>query len=103
MQLGGLLKRYSVALKARGFDLEQTPLRHLDRLEKLFFVLALMFGWYFKLGIWQHELKPISIKKHGRKSKSLFRYGADYLHQVLLETDDKIRQFMLLLKVLSCT
>ena len=90
-------------LKSRGFDLEKTHLRCHERLEKLFFVLALTFSWCFMLGIWQHSLKPIKYKKHGRRSMSLFRYGMDYLHRLLLKSDENISCFKRSLKVLSCT
>lgn len=90
-------------LKSRGFDLEKTHLRCHERLEKLFFVLALTFSWCFMLGIWQHSLKPIKCKKHGRRSMSLFRYGMDYLHRLLLKSDENISGFKHSLKVLSCT
>lgn len=90
-------------LKSRGFDLEQTHLKHLERLDKLFFVLALTFAWCFKLGIWKNERKPIKVKKHGRKSTSLFRYGMDYLHHLLLNTAQGGAIFRRSLRVLSCT
>ena len=90
-------------LKSRGFDLERTHLRHAERLEKLFFVLALTFTWCFSLGIWQNDLKPIRYKKHGRRSVSLFRYGMDYLHRVLLNGHENNSEFTQTLRVLSCT
>jgi hypothetical protein len=90
-------------LKRRGFDLEKTHLRHSDRLEKLFFVLSFTFAWCFSLGIWLNELKPIKYKKHGRLSMSLFRYGMDYLHRLLLNCDQNLNGFRRALRVLSCT
>ena len=90
-------------LKSRGFDLEKTHLRHSDRLERLFFVLSFTFAWCFSLGIWLNELKPIKYKKHGRLSMSLFRYGMDYLHRLLLNIDQNISGFKRALHVLSCT
>ena len=106
------IDRYSVrwsietlfgCLKRRGFDLEKTHLRHSDRLEKLFFVLSFTFAWCFLLGIWLNELKPIKYKIHGRLSMSLFRYGMDYLHRLLLNCDQNINGFRRALCVLSCT
>ncbi|WP_420882940.1 IS4 family transposase [Zooshikella ganghwensis] len=90
-------------LKSRGFDLESTHLQDLERLEKLFFVCALALAWSFKLGIWQNSLKPLKLKKHGRKSKSLFRLGLDYLHRILVEGNANLSVFWHSLKVLSCT
>jgi hypothetical protein len=31
-----------------------------------------------------HQLKPLKIKKHGRKHKSIFRYEFDHLRRIVL-------------------
>lgn len=90
-------------LKTRGFDLEKTHLIHLERLEKLFMVLSLTFSWCFKIGIWQNSIKAIPLKTHGRRSKSLFRYGLDCLHRALINIKTECDAFFYMLKVLSCT
>ena len=72
------------AFKSRGFDLEATHLAASDRLEKLFGVLALAMVWALRVGLWRAEQKAIVIKKHGRRAKSLFRLGLDYLQEHLL-------------------
>ena len=81
------------ALKSRGFDLEQTHLVHIERIEKLFALLALAFTWAHLVGEWIAQTKPLKIKKHGRKEQSLFRYGLDHLQYVLLNIQDQIEQF----------
>lgn len=55
------------SLKTKGFNLEDTHLTKLDRLSKLMAILAIGFCWAHKIGEWQNEIKPIKIKKHGRK------------------------------------
>lgn len=70
-------------LKTRGFNFENTHMVHLNRIEKLLALLAIAFTLCHIAGIWQNELKPIELKKHTRKAKSLFRYGMDYLRQIL--------------------
>ena len=72
------------AFKSRGFDLEATHLREADRLEMLIGVLALAFVWALRVGLWQAEQVEIVVKKHGRRVKSLFRFGLDYLQEHLL-------------------
>jgi hypothetical protein len=69
------------ALKSRGFDLESTHLRHSERLERLLALLALAFGWAHRTGLWvaEHVRAPRRIAKHGRRAKSPFRTGLDYL------------------------
>ena len=71
------------ALKTRGFHLEATHLTRLDRLAKLMAVLAIAFCWAHKTGEWQQTIKPIKIKKHGRKAISLFHYGLNHLQHFL--------------------
>jgi len=90
-------------LKSRGFDLEKTHLRHPERLEKLFFVLALSFCWCFKMGQWQHQKKPIKLKKHGRRAVSLFRYGMDYLYRAIVNATHDSTIFKHSITFLSCT
>ena len=70
-------------LKTRGFNLEDTHITRLDRLSKLMAVLAVAFCWAHKIGEWKNEVKPIKIKKHGRKAISLFRYGMNILRRIL--------------------
>lgn len=70
-------------LKGRGFHFEDTHIIAMERIKKVFVLLAIAFCWAHKTGEWQHELKPINIKKHGRPSVSLFRYGLDYLVNAL--------------------
>ena len=81
------------ALKSRGFDLEQTHLVHIERIEKLFALLAIAFTWAHLVGEWIAQTQPLKIKKHGRKEQSLFRYGLDHLQYVLLNIQDHIQQF----------
>lgn len=74
--------------KGRGFNLEETHLTHQDRIKKLIAVFAIAFCWCYKVGIRKNEQKPIKLKKHGRLTLSLFRYGLDtvfdYLKQAIM-------------------
>ena len=72
-------------LKGRGFNLENTRLTDPRRVKKLIAVLAISFCWCYLTGEWQHnQKKAIKIKKHGRLSVSLFRYGLDYVQMAIL-------------------
>ena len=92
-------------LKSRGFDLEQTHLRDSERLEKLLGLLALAVCWSWLAGEKIRQTKPITVKKHGRRSKSIFRIGLDYLEHLfrnaLRFTKSKENQELIL--ILSCT
>ena len=61
-------------LKTRGFCLESTHLNDSQRLSKLIALLALALCWAHQVGDWLAEQKPILVKKHGRKAKSIFSH-----------------------------
>lgn len=80
-------------LKRRGFDFECTHLQARQRIEKLVALLALAYVWAYRIGQWQARRRAIPIKKHGRKARSLFRTGLDYLQHVLLHPVAKRSQW----------
>ena len=80
-------------LKSRGFDLEETHLVHEERIYKLISLLALAMSWAHIVGQWRAVTKPIPIKNHGRRAKSLFRYGLDHLQYVMLNIKYQAQEF----------
>jgi len=72
------------AYKSRGFNLEETHMSDPKKLDTLFTILSLAFVWSHTIGEWLNEIKPIKTLKHGRKAKSLFLYGLEYLTRILL-------------------
>lgn len=89
--------------KSRGFNLEDTHLKDSERLSRLFALLAIALCWAHLTGQWLSEHKPITIKKHGRKAKSIFRYGFDFLPRLLLNLEQYETEFCRSLRFLSCT
>lgn len=90
------------ALKTSGFNIEDTHLTEIERIEKLFALVIVAFTWAYLVGDYLHKyIKPIKVKKHGNKAKSLFKYGLTYIASVLLNAlfQDDIGIF----KFLSCT
>lgn len=77
------------AMKSSGFDIEKTHLQDIDRIEKLILLVMIAFVWCYKIGIHLHQIKPITLKKHGRKAKSIFKYGLNFLASVLLNTENQ--------------
>ena len=71
-------------LKSKGFNFEDTHITKPERIEKLLVLLTIAFCWAYKTGEWRHEQKAITIKKHGRKAVSYFRYGLDVLRDFAL-------------------
>ena len=89
-------------LKSSGFNIEDTHLTDIERIEKLFALVIVAFTWAYVVGDYLHRyVKPIQIKKHGKKAKSIFKHGLSYVSSVLLNAlfQDDIDVF----KFLSCT
>jgi len=91
------------ALKSRGFDFEATHLTHPERVNKLLALLSISFCWAHLIGEWRQQIKPIKIKKHQRRAISIFRYGLDYLREILLNISYRLDEFKQVVKLLSCT
>ena len=89
------------ALKTSGFNIEDTHMTDIDRITKLFSLVLIAFVWAYKAGIYLDSICPIKVKKHGRKAKSLFKYGLTFLSNVLFSND--IDKFKMCCKFLSCT
>ncbi len=66
-------------------------------------LLTIALCWAFRTGEWLAQQRSIPIKKHGRKAKSIFRDGLDYLRRILLNPELFIDEFLHVLKLLSCT
>lgn len=90
------------AMKSSGFDIEKTHLTDLERIEKLVLLVMIAFVWCYKVGIYLHQnISPIKIKKHGRRARTLFKYGLDYIANCLLNSLKTID--IDITKFLSCT
>lgn len=89
--------------KTRGFNLESTHFTKQERLSKLFALMSLAMTWAILMGEWLHKQRPLKIKKHGRKAKSIFRYGLDHLRAIVMDLDLKYHEFIDCLNFLSCT
>lgn len=76
------------SLKSSGFDIENTHLQDIRRIEKLLCMVMIAFVWCYKVGDYlDRHVKPIPIKKHGHRAKSVFKYGLEYISNVLLNTE----------------
>ena len=90
------------AMKSSGFDIEKTHLQDIERIRKLILLVMIAFVWCYKTGIYLHQnCKAICIKKHGRKAISIFKYGLDYISNVLLNC--RMKRKINIYKFLSCT
>jgi hypothetical protein len=86
------------ALKSSGFDMENTHLQDLRRIEKLLCLVMIAFVWCYKVGDYlDKNMAKIVIKKHGHRAKSVFKYGLEYIANCLL--NPKRKKFNLILKI----
>ena len=71
------------SMKTRGFNLERTGITQGKRLCRLFGLVTLAWVCCLKVGVWFDRIKPIKVLVHGRRAKSLIRYGAEQLRNAL--------------------
>jgi hypothetical protein len=89
--------------KSSGFNIEDTHLKDPDRIEKLMTVVMLAFVWAYLVGIFlDNNIKPIRILKHGRRAKSFFKYGLEYIATILFNPHSSINNINVF-EFLSCT
>ena len=90
------------ALKTSGFNMEDTHLTDIDRIEKLFAMVTIAFCWAYLTGIYLHEhVKPIRMLNNGKRAKSFFKYGLTYIATVLLNPE--FQSDIDIFNFLSCT
>ena len=82
------------AIKSRGFRLEDTHLTALDRLDKLFAIVALAFILAVRTGEIKAAAKPIRIKNNGSPLFSLFQYGKNSLIHALTCAADSLAKLL---------
>jgi hypothetical protein len=88
-------------LKGRGFDFEETRITEPTRIATMLAVLAIGFAWAHKTGEWVAEnIKPITIKKHGRMAQSFFRYGIDTIKATVFSQAANLGDWQVLLSLI---
>ncbi len=73
------------AMKSSGFNIEDTHLRDTERIARLVPMVCMALVWAYLVG--EHKninVKPIRILKHGRKAKSLVKYGLEEIATILM-------------------
>ena len=90
------------AMKSSGFNIEDTHMRDMERITRLVAMVCMALVWAYLVG--EHKdinSKPVRILKHGRKAKSLVKYGLEEIATILLRPNytPKFDVF----KFLSCT
>lgn len=91
------------ACKSQGFDFESTHLTRAERIESLVALMSIALVWAHRVGEWRLQIQPIPIKNHARKLYSTFRYGLDYLRQLLFAPEARKAELYACVRLLSCT
>ena len=90
------------SLKTSGFNIEDTHVTILERLDRLLLLVMIAFTWSYLIG--DHldtKYKKITIKTHGRRAISVIKYGLDYLSRFLFSSINKYN--IDIYDFLSCT
>lgn len=90
------------AMKSSGFNIEDTHLRDINRIARLTAMVCIALAWAYLVG--EHKdinVKAIRILKHGKRAKSLIKYGLEEIANVLLRPLYKPKFDVF--KFLSCT
>jgi len=77
-------------MKTAGFNLEDTHMTNLKKLEKLFAIVSLSLTICVIAGEIKNTIIPLKIKKHGYRAYSLFTYGFDWLKDYFCNMQNQI-------------
>ena len=88
------IERMFSCLKTRGFNIEDTHITNIDKLERLLGVVTIAFCWAYKFGEHLDDEKPIKRKKHGRRVRSIFKTGFVYLRNLFAGLPDRFYEFI---------
>jgi len=106
-QLRWTIENMFGAFKTRGFNFEDTHMNNLEKIKMLIVLVSIVYTWCVLLGLYLNETVPIILTNTGRKRKSIFKYGFEYLTcfiKRLLEAKlYNILEFNEVTKFLSCT
>ena len=76
------------SIKGRGFNLEDSHLKCLSKIKKLFAFVCIAFAICTSAGLEYHKkIKKIPTKKHQYKAKSFFRKGMDIIRDLFYRID----------------
>lgn len=89
-------------LKSSGFNIEDTHMVHIKRIEQLFGVVIIAYTWAYLVGIATNiKVKAIRVLNNGRRAISIVKYGLNFIADALFNPfrPTKINVF----EFLSCT
>lgn len=89
-------------LKSSGFNIEDTHMVYINRIEQLFGVVIIAYTWAYLVGLAANiKVKAIRILNNGRRAISIVKYGLNFIADPLFSPfrPTKINVF----EFLSCT
>lgn len=88
------IETFFQSLKKRGFHLEETHLKALDRLKKLIAIASLSFVFCWQVGYYYHQNRSkIILKSNGYKSNSFFRKGLNLVRRACKFIESRVTLF----------
>jgi len=69
------------ALKSRGFNIEKSCLKNLEKYKKLFALVSLAYTICWATGVEDGKQNPVRCKKHGYPKYSIFRRGLNLMRK----------------------
>lgn len=88
------IETFFQSIKKRGFNLENTHVKCLKKLKKLFLMVSLAFVVCLTIGIFRHDLKKkIPTKKHGYKAHSFARNGLNIIRNAINKRNSNFQLF----------
>ena len=72
-------------LKSSRFNIEDTQMVHINRIEQLFGVVIIAYTWAYLVGIAANlKVKAIRVLNNGRRTISIIKYGLNFIADTLL-------------------
>ncbi len=89
------------AFKKKGFNLEDTKVTDIKKLEKLIALLSITFCWCYIIGEWRNHEKPIKFREDiNAYTRTVLNYGLEYIHNILVNLNQKINLFYQMVELL---
>ena len=71
-------------LKSSGFNIEDTHMVYINRIEQLFGVVIIAYTWAYLVGIAVNiKVKAIKVLNNGRRAISIVKYGLNFIADTL--------------------
>lgn len=87
-------------LKQRGFNFEETHITDEGKISALFFVLVIVTAWSMRVGVNTTKKDPTRLASHGRKRKSIFKRGLQFLTRNIVHLNTHLEELMKFLSLI---